>query len=75
MVKRKLSVWNVVDEVMTDMSDANWGYWSKDRISFRNALIEEIKHYVADSEDAGEELEVHADLDEDDIIWLYRGGK
>lgn len=69
MSKRKLSVWNLVDEVMTDMSDTNWGYWSKDRISFRDALIEEIKLYIIDSE---EELEIHTEVEEDDKVWEYR---
>lgn len=69
MSKRKLSVWNLVDEVMTDMSDTNWGYWSKNRISFRDALIEEIKLYIIDSE---EELEIHTEVEEDDKVWEYR---
>jgi hypothetical protein len=50
MSKRKLSAWDLIDEVMTDMSEQNFGYWSEDKISFRNALIEEIKGYIVEQD-------------------------
>lgn len=46
MKERKLSAWDLVDEVLSEMSDENFGYLPKDRIRFRNALIEEVKEYL-----------------------------
>lgn len=42
----RISAWNLIDEVMTEMSDQNFAWWSKDRIEFRNILIEEVKDYI-----------------------------
>lgn len=50
MASRRLSAWDLVDEVMTEMSDANFGWWSSDRITFRNALIDEVKRYIVEEE-------------------------
>lgn len=42
----KISAWDLIDEVLTEMNDQNFGWWSKDRIEFRNILIEEVKDYI-----------------------------
>jgi hypothetical protein len=45
-VSRELTAWDLVDEVLTEMTDTNYGYWSKDRLEFRNILIDEIRDYI-----------------------------
>lgn len=45
-MSRKLTAWDLVDEVLTEMTDTNYGYWSKDRIEFRDILIGEIQDYI-----------------------------
>lgn len=50
MTTRKLSAWDLIDELVTEMSDENFGYWSKDRIEFRNILISEIKNKIVDED-------------------------
>ncbi len=62
MANRKLSAWDLVDEVLTEMSDENFQYWATDRIAFRNVLIGELKDYIetegieiVDTEIEGEE--------------------
>ncbi len=62
MANRKLSAWDLVDEVLTEMSDENFQYWATDRITFRNVLIGELKDYIetegieiVDTEIEGEE--------------------
>lgn len=45
-MSRKLTAWDLVDEVLTEMTDTNYGYWSKDRLEFRNILIDEIRDYI-----------------------------
>lgn len=49
--ERRLTAWEVVDEVLTEMSDENFARWSKDRLEFRNILIDEIKDYVVIEDD------------------------
>lgn len=44
--ERRLTAWNVVDEVLTEMNDQNFAWWSKDRLEFRDILIDEIKDYI-----------------------------
>lgn len=44
--ERRLTAWNVVDEVLTEMNDQNFAWWSKDRLEFRDILIGEIKDYI-----------------------------
>lgn len=46
MDNNRLSAWDLIDEVLTEMSDVNFGYWSKDRLEFRNILIDEVKDYI-----------------------------
>lgn len=43
---RKLTAWELVDELLTEMNDTNFRIWSKDRIAFRNILIDEMKQYL-----------------------------
>lgn len=50
MKKRQLSAWDLIDEVMTEMSEQNFSYWSKDKIEFRNSLIQEIKGYIVEQD-------------------------
>lgn len=45
-MSRELTAWDLVDEVLTEMTDTNYGYWSKDRLEFRNILIDEIRDYI-----------------------------
>ena len=45
-MSNKISAWDLIDEVLTEMSDQNFGWWSKDRLEFRNILIEEVKDYI-----------------------------
>ena len=47
MYERSLTAWDLVDEVLTEMNDDNFRWWTKDRLEFRNILIDEIKDYVA----------------------------
>lgn len=65
---RKLSAWDLVDEVLTEMSDQNFKFWASDRIDFRDILIEEIKDYVV-----REDLIITSDYperDEESGEWL-----
>lgn len=50
MTSRKLSAWDLIDEVLTNMNDINFQVWSKDRLGFRDALIEEIKLYILEED-------------------------
>lgn len=45
-VNHKTTAWNLVDEVLTEMTDTNFGFWATDRIKFRDILIEELKDYI-----------------------------
>lgn len=45
-MKRQLSAWDLVDEVITEMSDENFSYWATERTKFRNILISEIQNYI-----------------------------
>ena len=45
-MSNKISAWDLIDEVLTEMNDQNFAWWSKDRIEFRNILIEEVKDYI-----------------------------
>lgn len=46
MASRKLSAWDLVDEVLTEMSDGNFDRWTTDRLAFRGILIGELKSYI-----------------------------
>jgi hypothetical protein len=80
MEKRKLAAWDVLDEVLTDMSDANFKFMPDDRLKFRNALIDEIKQYLLDNPDivvVNEEVYSEEDIAEyeqmlRDQEWDYR---
>jgi hypothetical protein len=50
MNSRKLSAWDLIDEVLTNMNDINFQVWSEDRLGFRDALIEEIKLYILEED-------------------------
>jgi hypothetical protein len=58
---RKLSAWDLVDEVLTEMSDNNFSHWSKDKIEFRNILIGEIKNYIVEEDIEVVDTEVETD--------------
>jgi hypothetical protein len=60
---RKLSAWDLVDEVLTDMSDIQYQIWAKDKIKFRNALIEEIKNYILTEEIEVQHEELYTEED------------
>jgi len=47
---RKLSVADVVDEIMTEMTDGTFRMNATDRISFRDLLIQEIKDKLKNEE-------------------------
>ena len=80
MTKRNLSAWDLVDEVLTDLSDINFEFLPKDRIGFRNALIEEVKQYLIDNPEitvVDEEIETEEVRAEHDQLlrqqeWDYR---
>jgi hypothetical protein len=59
-MRRKQSAWNLVDEVLTEMSDLNFSNWATDRIKFRDALIQEIKEYIRE-----EDLEIIGEMPEE----------
>lgn len=50
MSNRKLSAWDLIDEVLTEMSDTNFQAWATDRLGFRNALITEVKNYILEED-------------------------
>ena len=58
---RKLSAWDLVDEVLTEMSESNFSNWSKDKIEFRNILIGEIKNYIVEEDIEVVDTEVEID--------------
>lgn len=58
---RKLSAWDLVDEVLTEMSESNFSNWSKDKIEFRNILIGEIKNYIVEEDIEVVDTEVETD--------------
>lgn len=68
MSKRNLSAWDLVDEVLTEMSDANFEFLPKDRLKFRNALIEEVKEFLRDNSDV---VVVHEEQDTEEEIAEY----
>lgn len=45
-MERKLSAWDLIDEILTEMSDQNFKFWASDRVDFRDILIDEIKDYI-----------------------------
>lgn len=45
-MQHKTTAWNLIDEVLTEMTDTNFGFWATDRIKFRDILIEELKDYI-----------------------------
>ena len=65
---RRLTAWELIDEVMTEMNDQNFAWWSKDRIEFRNILIDEVKDYIV-----REDLTItneQPERDEETGVWL-----
>jgi hypothetical protein len=50
MSQRKLTAFDLVDEILTEMDDLPFGSYSKDRITFRNYLIFEIKNKLENEE-------------------------
>jgi hypothetical protein len=59
-MRRKQSAWNLVDEVLTEMSDLNFSNWATDRIKFRDIFIQEIKEYIRE-----EDLEIIGEMPEE----------
>ena len=59
-MRRKQSAWNLVDEVLTEMSDLNFSNWATDRIKFRDIFIQEIKEYIRE-----EDLEIIDEMPEE----------
>lgn len=45
-MSRKLTAWDLLDEVLTEMNDTNFRNWSESRLGFRNILIGELKEYI-----------------------------
>lgn len=46
MANRKLTAWDLVDEVLTEMTDQNFRNWASERLGFRGVLIAELKDYI-----------------------------
>jgi hypothetical protein len=46
MANRKLTAWDLVDEVLTEMTDQNFRNWASERLGFRSVLIAELKDYI-----------------------------
>jgi hypothetical protein len=59
-MRRKQTAWNLVDEVLTEMSDLNFSNWATDRIKFRDIFIQEIKEYIRE-----EDLEIIGEMPEE----------
>ena len=45
-MSRRLTAWDLVDEVLTEMTDTNFNYWKDSRLGFRDILIGELKEYI-----------------------------
>lgn len=64
MSVRKMRVRDIVDEIMTDMTDMTFAVNAKDRINFRDLLIIEIKSKLRE-----ENFEIIPDEDNDEYDW------
>lgn len=67
--ERRLTAWELIDEVVSLMSDENFDRWSKDRLTFRDILIDEIKDYVVVEDDVVV-VDAMPERDEETGEWL-----
>jgi hypothetical protein len=68
MTKRNLSAWDVIDEVLTEMSDRAFSLLPDNRLIFRNALIQEVKQYLIENSDI---VVVHEEQDTEEEVAEY----
>lgn len=64
MSVRKMRVRDIVDEIMTDMTDMTFAVNAKDRINFRDLLIMEIKSKLRE-----ENFEIIPDDENEEYDW------